>query len=67
MKKHKYSETVDGIVFSGQYTVEEVDDSYPIFSLCTLMVGGMDLMLVIDPRVVHEIQFSLVEDWRWNS
>jgi len=67
MIKHKYQEIVDGICFSGQFTIEPVDDSYPIVSLCSLIVRGMDLMLVIDPRVVHEIEEQLLADYVWNS
>ena len=67
MKTHKYTEIVDGICFKGEFTIEPVDDSYPIFSLCSLVVNNMDLMLVIDPRVVHEIEEKLLADCVWNS
>ena len=67
MKTHKYQEIVDGICFKGEFTIEPVDDSYPIFSLCSLVVNDMDLMLVIDPRVVHEIEEKLLADYIWNS
>jgi len=67
MTEHKYWEDVDGISFSGVFTIEKVDDSYPIFSLCTVVVNGIDLMLVIDPRVVHEIETKLLTDFMWNS
>ena len=67
MKMHNYSQIVDGICFEGQFTIEPVDDSYPIVSLCSLIVSGMDLMLVIDPRVVHEIEEQLLADYVWNS
>ena len=67
MKTHKYSEYVDGICFKGEFTIEPVDDSYPIFSLCSLVVNDMDLMLVIDPRAVHEIEEKLLADFVWNS
>ena len=67
MKTHKYKEIVDSIPFTGECTIEPVDDSYPIFSLCSLVVNDMDLMLVIDPRVVHEIEEKLLADFVWNS
>ena len=67
MKTHKYQEIVDGIFFTGSFTIEPVDNSYPLFSLCSLMVDGIDLMLVIDPRVVHEIEEKLLADFVWNS
>jgi hypothetical protein len=69
MKTHKYSNVVDGITFTGTYE-REIDDDYhaPIFSLCSITIdNGIDLMLVIDPRVVQEIEEALLEDWRWNS
>jgi hypothetical protein len=68
MKKHKYSEVVDGITFTGTYEREIYDDCHiPIFSLCSITIdNGVDLMLVIDPRVVHEIEQALLEDWRWD-
>jgi hypothetical protein len=66
MKTHKYSNVVDGITFTGTFELEEVD-TFAICTLCTLQVEGIDLMLVIDPRVVHEIEHELLEDWRWNS
>ena len=68
MKKHNYQWIVDNICFKGQYTIEEDDPGYlPIVTLCTLEVGGIDLMLVIDPRVVQEIEQGLVEQWQWNE
>jgi len=68
MAKH-YIETVDNITFNGTYELEDDDEGYsPIFSLCTLMIDkGLDLMLVIDPRVVHEIENRLLDDWRWHD
>jgi hypothetical protein len=68
MKTPKYEQVVDGITFTGTYVVE--DDAYgyvPIVSLCTLEVQGIDLMLVVDPRVVHEIERTLLDDWLWNE
>ncbi len=68
MKKHKYEQRVDGITFTGTYEREDDDDTrFTIFTLCTLEVQGIDLMLVIDPRVVHEIEQALLKDWQWNS
>jgi hypothetical protein len=67
---HKYSEIVDGITFTGTYEQEDDDEGYcvPIFSLCSITIdNGIDLMLVIDPRVVQEIEEALLEDWKWNS
>ena len=66
MKTHKYKQIVDGITFKGTYEREEVD-IYAIFTLCTLEVEGIDLMLVVDPRVVHEIERALLEEWTWNQ
>jgi hypothetical protein len=68
MKTHKYSNVVDGITFTGTYE-REIDEGYhPIFSLCSITIdNGIDLMLVIDPRVVQEIEEALLEDWKWNS
>jgi len=66
MKKHNYVQIVDGITFKGTYEREEVD-IYAIFTVCTLEVQGIDLMLVVDPRVVHEIERALLDDWTWNQ
>jgi len=66
MKKHKYSHVVDDIEFTGSYERELVDE-YAIFTICTLEVQGIDLMLVVDPRVVHEIERVLLDDWLWNE
>jgi hypothetical protein len=66
MKTHKYSNVVDGITFTGTYEREDVD-TFAIFTLCTLEVQGIDLMLVVDPRVVHEIERALLDDWLWNE
>jgi len=67
MAKH-YIETVDSITFNGTYEIEEDDEGFsPIFSLCTIkIVKGPDLMLVIDPRVVQEIEKILLLDWEYN-
>lgn len=68
MKKHNYHWIVDDIVFEGAYTLEEDEPGYlPIVTLCTLEVKGIDLMLVIDPRVVHEIEHGLVQQRLWNQ
>jgi hypothetical protein len=68
MKTHKYSNVVDGITFTGTYERENGDEYHDaIFTLCTLEVQGIDLMLVVDPRVVHEIERALLDDWLWNS
>ena len=68
MKTHKYEQIVDGITFKGTYEREIYDEDChdAIFTLCTLEAQGIDLMLVIDPRVVHEIEQALLEDWLWN-
>jgi len=65
-----YTETIDGIAFEGTYEVEneEAEHGYrPTFTVCTLKVSGIDLMLVIDPRVVQEIEAKLLESWLWNT
>jgi len=63
-----YCIEVDGITFEGAYTFEEDEPGYlPIVTICTLEVGGIDLMLVIDPRVVQEIEHKLVQQWLWNE
>jgi hypothetical protein len=66
MKTHKYSNVVDGITFTGTYEREDVD-TFAIFTLCTLEVQGIDLMLVVDPRVVYIIERELLDDWLWNE
>jgi hypothetical protein len=69
MKTGKYEQVVDGIAFTGTYE-REIDDDYhsPIFSVCSITIdNGIDLMLVIDPRVVQEIEQALLDDWKWNS
>jgi hypothetical protein len=68
MKKHTYYWIVDDVSFKGQYTIEEDEPGYlPIVTLCTLEVEGIDLMLVIDPRVVQEIEHGLLEQELWNT
>ena len=69
MKTHKYEQIVDGITFKGTYEREIYDDEVhdAIFTLCTLEVNGLDLMLVIDPRVVQEIEAALLSEWLWNQ
>jgi hypothetical protein len=67
MKQHLYSVFVDDILFTGTYEQEDDEGHDPIFSLCSITTdNGVDLMLVIDPRVVHEIENVLLEDWRWD-
>jgi len=64
----KYSITVDNVLFEGSYSFEEDEPGYlPIVTICTLEAGGIDLMLVIDPRVVQEIEHGLVQQWLWNQ
>ena len=66
-KKHIFSEVVDKIPFTGTYIIEEDYGYSPIFSLCTITIDNRpDLMLVIDPRVVQEIEKSLLLDWEYN-
>jgi hypothetical protein len=70
MTTHKYSNVVDGITFTGTYEQEDDYEGYfiPIFSLCSITIdNGIDLMLVIDPRIVQEIEQALLDDWRWNK
>ena len=63
-----YSNIVDGITFTGTYSLEEDEQGYlPIVTLCTLEVRGLDLMIVVDPRVVHEIEAALLADYQWNA
>jgi len=66
--KH-YSQTIDGLSFQGSYTVEPDDDGYsPIFTVDSIFIGhSPDLMLVIDPRVIHEIEAALLSDYKWNN
>ena len=67
---HNYSQTVDGIEFKGQYTIENDDEGYiPIFTVDSIRVNTLDvdLLLVIDPRVVHEIEAALLADRQWNA
>ena len=67
MKKHLYSVFVDDILFTGTYEQEDDEGHGPIFSLCSITIDSVvDLMLVIDPRVVQEIENVLLEDWRWD-
>jgi hypothetical protein len=68
MKQHLYSVFVDDILFTGTYEQEDDEGHDPIFSLCSITIDSrVDLMLVIDPRVVHEIEHELLEEWRWDS
>lgn len=63
-----YSIIIDDITFKGYYTFEEDEPGYlPIITIATLEVEGVDLMLVIDPRVVHEIEAALLSDYQWNA
>ena len=67
---HNYSQTVDGIEFKGQYTIENDDEGYiPIFTVDSIFINSSmpDLLLVIDPRVVHEIEAALLADHQWNA
>ena len=67
--KH-YSHTVDGIEFKGQYTFEYDDEGYnPIFTVDTIFINSNlpDLLMVIDSRVIHEIEASLLSDYKWNK
>ncbi len=68
MKTHKYSNVVDGITFTGTYEREDDEGYHPIFSLSSITIdNGIDLMLVIDPRVVQEIEQALLDDWTWDA
>jgi hypothetical protein len=74
MNTHIYFKAVDGICFIGKYTIENEDeeDGYkPIFTVCTIMLANkgepLDLMLVIDPRVVQEIEQGLLDSWLWDN
>ena len=76
MKTHKYTEIVDGICFKGQFTIENDDDDYdpetgyllPIITVVSITIDNhVDLMLVIDPRVVQEIEQKLLKDFLWNQ
>ena len=67
---HHYDQVVDGIIFRGEYTIENDDDGYiPIFTVDSIRVNilDVDLLLVIDPRVVHEIEAALLADHQWNA
>lgn len=67
MKKHNYIEIVDGICFKGSYVIEEDEGFDPIFTLETITIDNhVDLMLVIDPRVIQEIEGQLLEQWKWD-
>ena len=66
--KHKYSILVDNICFNGQYIIEDDEDNPPIFTVISITLdNALDLMLVIDPRVVQEIERVLLDDWLWNE
>jgi hypothetical protein len=68
MTKHNYAVLVDNILFNGQYIIEEDEDHPPIFTVVSITLdNALDLMLVIDPRVVQEIENTLLEDHLWNS
>ena len=68
MIKHQYSVLVDDILFNGNYQIEEDKGRPPIFTVVSITLdNALDLMLVIDPRVVQEIEESLRGDWLWNS
>ena len=66
---HTYEYRIDNIIFRGHYVIENPDDGEPIYSITTVKADSItnsDLMLVIDPRIVHEIEANLLEDYRWN-
>jgi hypothetical protein len=66
----QYIHTVDDIEFSGSYTYEHDEDGYnPIFTVDSIQIYPLyiDLLLVIDPRVVHEIEQALLDDYLWNA
>ena len=66
----QYIHTVDGIEFSGAYTYEHDDEGYnPIFTVDSIKMWPwkIDLMLVIDPRVIHEIEAYLLADHKFYS
>ncbi len=68
--KHDYAHTVDGLSFQGSYTIEEDEEGYsPIFTVNSIyaMPCAIDLMLVIDARVIHEIESHLLSDYKWNK
>jgi len=68
MKKHNYSILVDNICFNGQYIMEEDEGRPPIYTVVSITLdNALDLMLVIDPRVVQEIEQTLLDDWLWND
>jgi len=65
-----YTYTTDGIEFTGTFHVENDDEGYnPIFTVNSVyaMPCAIDLMLVIDPRVIHEIEAYLLSDYQWNT
>ena len=65
-----YTYTTDGIEFTGTFHVENDDEGYnPIFTVNSVyaMPCAIDLMLVIDPRVIHEIEAYLLSDYKWNK
>ena len=67
MIKHNYSVLVDNISFNGQYIIEEDEEHPPIFTVVSITLdNALDLMLVIDPRVVQEIEQALLDDWTWD-
>jgi hypothetical protein len=58
-----YQEWVDGIYFYGEYISEPDDDLPPIITVTTIRAGGsQDLMLVIDPRVIQEIEAKILRN-----
>ena len=65
-----YSHTIDNIEFKGQYTMEYDDEPFdPIFTVDTIFINSSlpDLMLVIDHRIIHEIEAYLLSDYKWNT
>jgi hypothetical protein len=65
MSKHTYIEIFDGICYKGIYIKEDGNEGCnPIFTLETLSTSDhIDLMLVIDPRVIQEIEQILLKDY----
>ena len=62
-----YIEIVDNIIFKGKYIMEDDEEGYnPIFTVASITIDDkIDLMLVIDPRVVQEIEQHLLDDYKW--
>ena len=67
--KHNYTHTVDGLSFQGSYTIEEDEEGYsPIFTVDSIFIGhSPDLLMHIDARVIHEIEASLLSEYKWSK